>query len=232
VRAQVREVWHKIEDECGAYLRSEVLQGLAAGLLLYIGGRLVGHPYPMLLALIAAVAWLLPWIGGIITLIAVVALWIPQSILDAGTSLWMSAGPMALYTVVVLSFLEYFVEPKLFDRRRYNALLVILVTVGLADFMGMLGFLLGPPLAASLQIVGRHLFVKRPASIPEPLKTDLPLVDKLEQLQRKLSQEPETPSNLVSLVARLGSLLKAAERAPETQSIPIAAGTSGDSTGQ
>ncbi len=63
LRGRTRQIWHSLESQVGSYLRSEFLQSLLAGLLLGVGYRLIGQPYPVLLALIGAVAWLVPWVG-------------------------------------------------------------------------------------------------------------------------------------------------------------------------
>ena len=53
-RKQARGVWRTIEQDLGAYIRSEVIQSLLAGLLLGLGYWLLGSPYPTLLALVGA----------------------------------------------------------------------------------------------------------------------------------------------------------------------------------
>ncbi|MDP2994093.1 MAG: AI-2E family transporter, partial [Anaerolineales bacterium] len=63
-RKQARGIWRTIEPDLGAYIRSEVVQSLLAGLLLGLGYWLLGSPYPTLLALIGALAWLIPVVGA------------------------------------------------------------------------------------------------------------------------------------------------------------------------
>jgi hypothetical protein len=107
-RATARDVWISVESGVGAYLRSEVLQSFLAGWMLGVGYWMLGLPYPVMLAVFGALAWMIPWIGGLIALAAVVVLgW------SAG------AGPIVLasaYTVAVFVFLEKLVEPRLLDR--------------------------------------------------------------------------------------------------------------------
>jgi predicted PurR-regulated permease PerM len=52
LRRQARDIWRTIEIDLGAYMRSELFQSLAAGLLLGLGYWALGSPYPVLLALI------------------------------------------------------------------------------------------------------------------------------------------------------------------------------------
>jgi hypothetical protein len=62
-RKHARGIWRMIEPDLGAYIRSELIQSLLAVLLLSIGYWLLGSPYPVLLALLGALAWLVPVVG-------------------------------------------------------------------------------------------------------------------------------------------------------------------------
>ena len=53
-----------LEQELGAYTRSEVIQSLLAVLLLGTGYWLLGSQYPALLAVVGAIAWLVPVVGA------------------------------------------------------------------------------------------------------------------------------------------------------------------------
>jgi predicted PurR-regulated permease PerM len=212
-RRRVRDAWHDIETEIGAYLRSEAIQAVTAGILLYLGLRFFEQPYPAIVAFVAAAAWLIPWLGAPFTVCAVLVSWVPATISGVSPNLWSTAVPAALYTLCVLMFLEFVIEPRLFDRRRFNSLLVVLVTIGSADLLGILGFVLGPPLAAAIQIVAEHFTgLRLPAaervSEPEPL----PLRDRIAHLQLTLSEIPSPRPEVLSLVNRLGDLLEQSER--------------------
>ena len=63
-RKQARGIWRTIEPDLGAYIRSEIIQSLLAALLLGLGYWLLGSQYPVLLALIGALAWLIPVVGA------------------------------------------------------------------------------------------------------------------------------------------------------------------------
>src|SRR5512133_1365929 len=68
-RKQARYVWRTVERELGAYSRSEFIQSVLAVILLGIGYWLIGSPYPTLLAVTGAIAWLIPVVGGVLALI-------------------------------------------------------------------------------------------------------------------------------------------------------------------
>jgi hypothetical protein len=113
-----------------------------------------------------------------------------------------------LFTLLVLLVLEYAVEPRLFDRRRYNPLLIAIVTIGLAEVLGLAGLLLGPPLAVSLQSVGRYLVrrrVTRAAAEPVELAT---LEERLLALEQRLADHPARARDVGPLVERLKGMLE------------------------
>jgi putative permease len=63
-RKQARGIWRTIEPDIGAYIRGQVIQSLLAGLLLSLGYWLLRSPYPALLALVGALACLIPVVGA------------------------------------------------------------------------------------------------------------------------------------------------------------------------
>src|SRR5690349_16065420 len=69
MRKRARYVWRTIEHDVGAYTRSELIQSLLAVILLGVGYRLLGSPYPTLLAVTGAIAWLVPVVGAVLAII-------------------------------------------------------------------------------------------------------------------------------------------------------------------
>lgn len=142
-RSRTRRFWRKLNADVGAYIRSELLQTVLAGALLAGGYWLIGIKYPFLLALFAALAWLVPLLGGVFALVPLVMIG------------WLS-GPLAvllglIYTVAILVFMEFFVERRLYRRERYWGILVVLVMMALGDALGLLGLLVAPPIAVAIQ---------------------------------------------------------------------------------
>ena len=110
---------------------------------------MLGLQYPVALALIGAIGWLIPWVGVLLAVIP--ALWV-------GLSSSLALGLLAAaFTIGVLCFLEFVVEPRLFNRRRFSSLLVVIVVLVLVDEYGLIGILLAPPLAAAIQILAGQL---------------------------------------------------------------------------
>ena len=203
-RARAREVWRAIETGVGAYIRSELVQSLLAGLLLGLGYRVLQLEYPALLALAGALAWLVPWLGVGLALVPVVLVG------------W-AAGPLmallaVVYTLLVFVLLEFGVEPRLYNRRQYNPLLIALMVLALGEEFGVAGVLMAPPLAAALQILGSHLL--QPASTPsaQPVESQVTVLEeRLASVRQLLAQSTEAPApQLVNMLDRLEALVEKA----------------------
>jgi putative permease len=148
-RIRARGSWRAIERGIGAYVRSELLQSLLALLFLWTGFYFMGIKYPMLLAVLGALAWLIPWFGGAIALL-------PPLLVGMGQSLGfgiLAAG----YVLLVLIFLEFVVEPRFFPRQRYSSVLLLVIALILADAIGLIGLILAPLVSAALEISSGHI---------------------------------------------------------------------------
>ncbi|ABX05439.1 MAG TPA: AI-2E family transporter [Herpetosiphon sp.] len=152
-RQRARTIWRAVELEVGAYIRSEVAQSSLAGISLGIIFELIGLPYPTLLALWIAIAWLVPWVGVLLALIPAVAVGLLVNIPVA-----LLAG---LSTIAVFAFLQIWVEPRLYGANRVSPVLVVLILMVMAQAFGILGMLIAPPLAATIQILGRELWFSK-----------------------------------------------------------------------
>jgi hypothetical protein len=113
----------------------------------------------------------------------------------------------------VLFFLEFVVEPRRFNRRRFSSLLVVIVVLVLADEFGLIGILLAPPLAAVIQIMAGQLMRPTPTAkttLAQPIGA---LHTQLASVQTVLAAEtvPSGPE-LNNLVDRLTQLIARADQ--------------------
>jgi putative permease len=179
-RASARDIWRNIEHDFGAYVRSEVMQSILAGLLLGVGLWAMGMPYPTLLALFGALAWLIPWLGGILAILPIALVGFSHSL---GLGIFASA-----YALGVLFFLEFYIEPRFIHRRQqqFSSLLSILLIIALVQPFGLMGFLVAPPLAAAIELVFRYNLRTRP--LPESVQT----AEQISLLRGRIIQIRET----------------------------------------
>jgi predicted PurR-regulated permease PerM len=225
-RAAARDVWRSMENESGDYLRSEIMQSAAAGLLLWMGLSMIGYPFPVMAAVAGAIAWLVPWVGMLLTAVGVVVFALPSLVQHNLGSPWVWLLLSVAYTFAVLLFLEMVVEPRVFGRRRYNWLLVAIMMIGLADSLGIVGLVLGPPLAAILQTLGGRLLRHRMASDAET--DDADLAEEVAQLRESIAHEEQPTPELASIVQRLDNLVHEAQPVlPEHDGQPAEAAPAG-----
>jgi putative permease len=201
-RKHARDIGRTIEQDLGAYTRSELIQGLLVILLLGTGYWLLGSPYPTLMAVTGGVAWLIPVVGGGLALILPFFLGLLTSV-EASLS-------MVIYTVVVLIAVQIWVEPRLFTRTFDNPVLTFIILLAMADAFGLLGIIAAPPTSAVVQVLWKLLVTDRVTPTPA-----VPVVDLKERQQRLrlvIQNLVEPPPPLVaSSMERLTELLDKAE---------------------
>jgi putative permease len=143
-------IWRSVESGVGSYLRSELIQSVLTGVLLWLGFSVLGIRYPTLLALWGAIVRLIPWFGALIAVL-------PALFIGIGISSIVGILATA-YTVGILLFLKLVIEPRFFPRNKYSSLLVVLFVIALAETFGFIGVVLAPPLAVAVQILFQHLY--------------------------------------------------------------------------
>jgi predicted PurR-regulated permease PerM len=201
-RNRARNIWQTIEADLGVYIRSQVVLSLLAGLLLGLGYWALGSPYPTLLGLTGALAYLIPMVG------VGMAVVLPLSIgLLASVQLGLST---ALYTLVVLIVLEVWVKPRLFNHRQYNPILTVVILIAMAKSFGFIGIIAAPPLSAAIQILWSRLVVHR--MVPGSVSQLSDLQERYILLRTAVQAMNEPPSPLVtSSMERLTRLIEKAQ---------------------
>lgn len=201
-RAQVREAWHDVEHRVGAYIRAEMLLVILGTALLWIAFRLMQVPYPALLALFAALARLVPWVG---IPVAVIPPFLIGSI-DTSTL----GAVAAIITLMVLLVLELGIKRRFFPQREYSSLLIGLTVIAMAYTTGLGGTVLAPLLAITIQLIGGHLLDLRSAPAPQPGGSDLKAQLMKLRVQLTRDEGPMRPE-IQNLLERLDSLVAASE---------------------
>ena len=152
-RKQARGIWRVVEPDIGAYIRGQVFQSVIAGFVLGLGYWLLGSPYAALLALVGALACLIPMVG-----VALVV--IPVLLVGLLTSLQLGLLT-TLYALLVMIALGLWIKPRLFHRRWDNPILTLVILIALANAFGLLGIIIAPPLSAVCQILWSRLVSHR-----------------------------------------------------------------------
>lgn len=201
-RKEARGIWRIIESHIGAYLRSQVILSLLAGLLFGLGYWLLGSPYPALLAFAGALACLIPVVGVALAVIS-------PLLVGLLTSVQLSLLT-TLYTLIVLIVLGIWVKPRLFNRRWDNPILTLILLVALADAFGLLGLMIAPPLSIICQILWSHLVSNRAVAGAAAQVSDLKQRQVVVLAAIEAMDEPPLPL-VISSMERLTRLIEQAE---------------------
>ena len=202
LRKQARGIWRTIEPDLGAYIRSQVIQSLLAGVLLGLGYWVIGSPYPALLSLVGTLACLIPVIGMPLAVF-------PPLVMGLLTN-WQLSLYMVLYTLIVLVALSIWVRPRLFNRRWDNPILTLVILIAMANAFGLLGIIIAPPISAICQIMWNRLVSHRHASGAAAQVSDLK--ERQERVWDTIRLMKEPPLALVtSSMEQLASLIEKAE---------------------
>lgn len=208
-RSQARGVWRTVEPDIGAYIRSEIIQSLLAGLLFGLGSWLLGSPYPALLALAGALACLIPVVGEALALLIVVLVGLMTSV-----QISLFTG---LFALVALIGMRIWVKPRLFNRGWDNPILTVILLITMADAFGLAGVIVAPPLSVVCQILWSRLVIHRLASGDATQLSEIK--ERQERLKELIVEMDEPPPPLVtSSMERLNHLIGKAE--PILQTVP------------
>lgn len=201
-RVRARNGWRKMEQEIGRFVRIETMLSLLCMVLLGVGYWLLKMQFPILLALIGGLAWFLPLIGIFVIGIPVflLGLQISPALAFAGSG----------FTLFVFSLLTFYLEPKLQGRSRFSYITLILVMIPLVTSFGLLGFVIAPPLAITIQLVFSGLMRYR-ASGREETAVQLAQIERRFDELRENSKDDEDiihPPEIENILQRLQALIQ------------------------
>lgn len=145
-RDALEQVWLQIEDKIGAFIRGQLILALAIAVLSLIGYWLIGMPYTLLLAVVAGVLELVPFLGPVLTGVVAAAI---------GFSTSVELGLLSIVVALVVQQIEnIFLVPRIMDQAvGVKPVFTLLALVGFAALFGLGGALLAIPLAAVAQVV-------------------------------------------------------------------------------
>ncbi len=141
----------KIQKKMGDWLRAQLILSFLVGLLVYIGLSLLGVKYALLLALLAALFEVVPYVGP-------VAAVIPALIVGFGVSPVLGFSVLVVY-IVVQQLENHILVPKIMQKvtglSPIFSIVALLVGIKVA---GLLGAILSIPLATMAAVMLEDLF--------------------------------------------------------------------------
>jgi len=148
------QLTRRIQDRMGKWLQGQILLSVIIGILTAVGLWILGVKYVLLLALIAAVFEMVPFIGPILSAIPAVLLAFTQSPLKA-------LLVIILY-IIVQQLENNIVVPKVMEKSvGLNPIVVIIVMLIGVTVAGFVGLLIAVPVAAIISIIASDFFEKR-----------------------------------------------------------------------
>lgn len=207
-RVQLRGFLANLGQQVGAYVRSEVVQTILVGAALTALYALVGVPYPFALALFVSLAWLIPIVGGVV------------AVLLAALVGWFAGWQVAIFaiaaTVAVLAISEHVVQPRVGGSgAQLSGTLTVILMLVLGDLLGVVGLIIAPPVALTVQLLLGAFFDRTPASSEPGTVRAETLTAQLQALRaRTLESGAPLPKAVMDLVARLETLVSAVTDTP------------------
>ena len=145
-QSQASQVSARIGARLGGWVRGQLLLSAIIGSLTWVGLTVLGLPYALLLALIAAIGEVIPMIGPIISAVPAVLIAFIYSPLQ---------GFLTLGLYVIIQQLEnHLIVPKVMERAvALHPLAVLLALLAGSELMGVTGAILSVPTAAAISVV-------------------------------------------------------------------------------
>ena len=159
-----------------AFLRGQILIFMLALIIYSILLPLLGVRYALGLALMAALAKFLPYIGASITWTVMTLVTLIQDN-PFGLKHWVYAAIIVGMTVVIDQIIDNFVAPRIMARTlKVHPAAVLVTALIAASLLGILGVVIAAPILATFTLLGRYTMRKmldlnpwpEPATVPPP----------------------------------------------------------------
>lgn len=139
----IADLWHRAERKLSKWMQGQIILGLIVGVIVYAGLSILGVPYALVLALLAAVLELIPVAGPIIAAIPAVALGFVVSPLTGLLTLG--------FYFIVQQMENHIIVPNVMRKTiGLNPAVVIIALLTGAKLGGIIGMLLAVPTATVL----------------------------------------------------------------------------------
>ncbi|HAZ5499416.1 TPA: AI-2E family transporter [Staphylococcus aureus] len=150
-RKDFHDLLEKMSVQVGSYIQGQIIVSFCIGILLFIGYSVIGLKYSLVLASIAAVTSVVPYLGPTIAIS-------PAIVIAAITSPWTLLKLAVVWTLV--QFVEgHFISPNIMGKTlKIHPLTIIFILLCAGKLLGIVGVILGIPGYAILKVLVTHLF--------------------------------------------------------------------------
>lgn len=160
----VMDLFERSQHQIGRWLRGQLVLALVVGVLVFFGLTALGVKYALILAIIAAVLEVIPYVGPILSAVPAIFLAFLQSPFT---------GTLVLGLYVLIQQIEnHLLQPKIMEKAvGLHPVVVITVLLIGAKIAGVIGMVLAVPLASVVSVFINDLITfASPASSPEENK--------------------------------------------------------------
>ena len=153
---------HQITDVWNAFLRGQLVMGLAMAVLTTVVGLAIGLPYAPIMGLIAGVTEFIPNVGPIVALVpaVLVALFEGSHVFVAMSHFWFAMLVIGAYVVIQQIEGNLLVPRILGDSLHLHPLLVLISIIIGGNMAGIIGMLLAAPVLATLRVISNYIFCR------------------------------------------------------------------------
>ncbi|MEB7746459.1 AI-2E family transporter [Staphylococcus equorum] len=150
-RKDFHDLLDKMSVQVGSYIQGQIVVSFCIGILLFIGYSIIGLDYSLILASIAALTSVVPYIGPTIAIS-------PAIIIALITSPIMLLKLIVVWTAV--QFIEgHFISPNVMGKTlKIHPLTIIFILLSAGNLLGVVGVILGIPAYAILKVLISHLY--------------------------------------------------------------------------
>ena len=140
------DLWRRAQNKIANWLRGQLALGLSMGVLVFVGLKIIGIKYALILGIVAAVFEIVPFVGPILAAVPAIVL----AFLQAPILAFWTAGMFLL----AQQFENHVLVPLVMRRLvSMNPVIVILALIFGAKLGGILGALLGVPIMSVIEEV-------------------------------------------------------------------------------
>jgi len=152
-RDYVSSLIDRVEKRVGKWLRAQILLGAIIGILTYIGLIILKINYPLILALLAGILEIVPYIGPVISAVPAVILGFSQSLI---LGFW-----VIVFYIMVQQIEAHIIVPLVMKKAiGLNPIATILALLIGAKLAGILGMILAVPIAATIAEILSSSYLK------------------------------------------------------------------------
>lgn len=149
--ANVYSIISKMQDRIGRWLRGEMILVLVVGILILIGLKILNVKYFLVLALLAGIMEVIPYVGPFISAV-------PAVFIAFSDSIWKGLAVIVLYWIVQ-QMENHIIVPKVMQKAiGLNPIIIILAILIGAKLFGFLGVVIAVPTIAAGSVLVKFFY--------------------------------------------------------------------------